>query len=82
MDDFSSTVTFWPADVVMVKLDVDTVPTVPDAPPCAGADRAGDASATSGAAVAGGGRGQTDTHPAHGADERRGRRPSTFPVCQ
>jgi hypothetical protein len=40
VDDASSTVTFWPADVVMVKPDVDTLPTVPDAPPEAGPDRA------------------------------------------
>ena len=40
VEDFSSTVTFCPADVVMVKLDLDTLATVPDAPPWAGADRA------------------------------------------
>jgi hypothetical protein len=40
VEDFSSTVTFWPVDVVIVKLDVATLATVPDAPPCAGADRA------------------------------------------
>jgi hypothetical protein len=40
VEDASSTVTFWPADVVMVNFDVDTVPTVPDAPPAAGPDRA------------------------------------------
>jgi len=34
------TVTFWPADVVIVKLDVDRLPTVPDDPPAAGPDRA------------------------------------------
>jgi hypothetical protein len=34
------TVTFWPADVVMMKLDVDMLATVPDAPPAAGPDRA------------------------------------------
>jgi hypothetical protein len=34
------TVTFWPADVVMVKPDVDRLPTVPDDPPAAGPDRA------------------------------------------
>jgi hypothetical protein len=33
-------VTFCPAEVVMVKPAVDTVPTVPDAPPAAGPDRA------------------------------------------
>jgi hypothetical protein len=58
VEDFSSTVTFWPVDVVIVKLDGDTVATVPDAPPWAGADRALDppvleaAEATSCAAVA------------------------------
>jgi hypothetical protein len=51
-------VTFWPADVVIVKLDLDTLATVPDAPLWAGADRALDApvpaalAATSSAAVA------------------------------
>ena len=40
MADASSTVTFWPADVVIVKPDVDTLPTVPDDPPAAGPDRA------------------------------------------
>ena len=34
------TVTFWPADVVIVKPDMDTLPTVPDDPPAAGPDRA------------------------------------------
>jgi hypothetical protein len=43
VEDFSSTVTFWPADVVIVKLDLDTLSTVPNAPPGAGADRALDA---------------------------------------
>jgi hypothetical protein len=38
--DASLTVTFWPAAVVMVKLDVDTLSTVPDDPPAAGPDRA------------------------------------------
>jgi hypothetical protein len=33
-------VTFWPADVVSVKLEVDTLSTVPDVPPAAGPDRA------------------------------------------
>jgi hypothetical protein len=42
VEDVSSTVTFWPADVVSVKLDLDTLPTVPDAPPAAGPDRAFD----------------------------------------
>jgi hypothetical protein len=40
VEDASSTVTFTPADVDSVKLDVDTLPTVPDAPPEAGPDRA------------------------------------------
>jgi hypothetical protein len=40
VDDASFTVTFWPADVDMVKLAVDTLSTVPDAPPAAGPDRA------------------------------------------
>jgi hypothetical protein len=40
VDDASLTVTFWPADVVMVKPDADTLPTVPDDPPAAGPDRA------------------------------------------
>ena len=58
VEDFSLTVTFWPADVVIVKPDLDTLTTVPDAPPWAGADRALGApvpealAATSGAAVA------------------------------
>jgi hypothetical protein len=34
------TVTFWPADVVIVKPADDTLPTVPAAPPGAGPDRA------------------------------------------
>ncbi|HWE12966.1 MAG TPA: hypothetical protein VG365_05610 [Solirubrobacteraceae bacterium] len=34
------TVTFWPVDVDIVKLEVDTLSTVPDAPPAAGPDRA------------------------------------------
>jgi hypothetical protein len=40
VEDASSTVTFWPADVDMVKLDMDMLPTVPAAPPAAGPDRA------------------------------------------
>ena len=40
VEGFSSIVIFCPADVVIVKLDVDTLRTVPDAPPCAGAERA------------------------------------------
>ena len=32
VEDVSSTVTFWPADVVSVKVDLDTLPTVADAP--------------------------------------------------
>ena len=43
MEDASSTVTFWPADVVIVKPEVDTLPTVPEDPPAAGPDRALDA---------------------------------------
>jgi hypothetical protein len=42
VEDVSSIVTFWPADVVSVKLDLDTLPTVPDDPPAAGPDRAFD----------------------------------------
>jgi hypothetical protein len=40
VEDDSSMVTFWPAEVVSVKLDFETMPTVPDAPPAAGPDRA------------------------------------------
>jgi hypothetical protein len=40
----SSMVAFWPADVVRVKLEVETLSTVPAAPPAAGPDRALDAS--------------------------------------
>jgi len=40
VEDVSSTVTFWPADVVTVKPDVERLLTVPDAPPAAGPDRA------------------------------------------
>src|ERR1700731_1034285 len=40
VEDASSTVTFTPADVDIVKLDVDTLPTVPMAPPEAGPERA------------------------------------------
>ena len=36
----SSTVTFWPADVVIAKPDADTLVTVPADPPAAGPDRA------------------------------------------
>jgi hypothetical protein len=36
------TVTFWPADVKIVKLDLETLSTVPDDPPAAGPDRAFD----------------------------------------
>jgi hypothetical protein len=42
VEDPSLTVTFWPADVDSVKPDVDTLATVPDAPPAAGPDRAFD----------------------------------------
>jgi hypothetical protein len=40
VEDALLTVTFWPADVKIVKLDVDTLSTVPAAPPVAGPDRA------------------------------------------
>jgi hypothetical protein len=40
VDDSSSTVTSWPADVAKVKLDLATFPTVPDDPPAAGPERA------------------------------------------
>jgi hypothetical protein len=40
VEEVSSTVTFWPAEVVMVKSDLDTLSTVPDDPPEAGPDRA------------------------------------------
>jgi hypothetical protein len=40
VEDALLTVTFWPADVEIVKLDLDTLSTVPDAPPAAGPDRA------------------------------------------
>jgi hypothetical protein len=40
VEDASLTVTFWPADVVRVKPDVDTLLTVPDDPPAAGPERA------------------------------------------
>jgi hypothetical protein len=36
------TVTFWPADVVTVKLEVETLATVPTVPPAAGPERAFD----------------------------------------
>jgi hypothetical protein len=42
VEDASLTVTFWPADVVIVKPEVDTLPIVPDDPPAAGPDRAFD----------------------------------------
>ena len=42
VEDASSMVTFWPAEVVRVKLDLDTLPTVPVDPPAAGPDRAFD----------------------------------------
>jgi hypothetical protein len=42
VEDASLMVTFWPADVDTVKLDVDTLSTVPDDPPAAGPDRAFD----------------------------------------
>src|SRR5947209_4193672 len=40
VEDASSTVTFRPSDVESVKLDLDTLLTVPDVPPAAGPDRA------------------------------------------
>jgi hypothetical protein len=40
VEDALLTVTFWPVDVDIVKLDVDTLSTVPDDPPAAGPDRA------------------------------------------
>src|SRR5450755_3749979 len=40
VEDASLTVTFWPVAVDIVKPAVDTLPTVPDAPPAAGPDRA------------------------------------------
>ncbi len=40
VEDVSLTVTFWPAEVVSVKPDADTLPTVPTEPPAAGPDRA------------------------------------------
>jgi hypothetical protein len=43
VDGTSTTVTLWPVEVDIVKPVVDIVPTVPIAPPAAGADRAFDA---------------------------------------
>jgi hypothetical protein len=40
VEDASLTVTFWPADVVIVKPAVARLPTVPAAPPAPGPDRA------------------------------------------
>jgi hypothetical protein len=40
VEDAFLTVTFWPADVDTVKLEVDTLLTVPTTPPAAGPDRA------------------------------------------
>jgi hypothetical protein len=40
VEDASLTLTFWPAAVDIVKLDVDALLTVPDDPPAAGPDRA------------------------------------------
>jgi hypothetical protein len=40
VEDAFLTVTFWPAVVKIVKLDLDTLSTVPDDPPAAGPDRA------------------------------------------
>jgi hypothetical protein len=42
VEDASLTVTFCPADVDSVKVDVDTLATVPTVPPAAGPDRAFD----------------------------------------
>jgi len=42
VDAASSLVTFWPADVEIMKPDPETLPTVPAAPPAAGPDRAFD----------------------------------------
>src|ERR1700719_4379864 len=42
VEDVTLTVTFWPAEVVSVKPDADTLPTVPIEPPAAGPDRAFD----------------------------------------
>jgi hypothetical protein len=39
VEEASLMVTFWPADVVSVKPDVDTLPTVPVDPPVAGPER-------------------------------------------
>jgi hypothetical protein len=40
VDEFSLTVTFWPAGVVSVKLEPDTLVTVPEDPPGSGPERA------------------------------------------
>jgi hypothetical protein len=40
VDDDFSTVTFWPAEVVIWKPDFETLATVPDDPPAADPDRA------------------------------------------
>jgi hypothetical protein len=40
VDDALRTVTFWPADVDTVKLEAETLLTVPVVPPAAGPDRA------------------------------------------
>jgi hypothetical protein len=40
VEDAFLTVTFWPAEVEIVKLDLETLVTVPDDPPAAGPDRA------------------------------------------
>jgi hypothetical protein len=40
VEDAFLTVTFWPAEVEIVKLDLETLMTVPDDPPAAGPDRA------------------------------------------
>jgi hypothetical protein len=51
VDDAFLTVTFSPADVDTVKLDVDTLLTVPTTPPAAGPDRALDPALAVGPAV-------------------------------
>jgi hypothetical protein len=52
VEDAFSTVTFSPADVDTVKLDVDTLLTVPTMPPAAGPDRALDPACAPDPAVA------------------------------
>jgi hypothetical protein len=52
VEDVFLTVTFWPADVDTVKLDADTLLTVPTTPPAAGPDRALDPALAADGAVA------------------------------